>query len=324
MSKSGISLSYTANEKYQTSPRSWYLHYDRGLREAVTGSALLFGSALDVAQGELLTNRDLDKAKEVFLKLWKSQQINGKWANLGTSKDIKWSKSDMDENILEDSDKKLIAKGNTPAWASLQRKGLLMMEAYNEQVMPHLKNVVSTQEYVKIENGEGDIIRGYIDLIAEFELNEDVVNTYTEDEALKQSLLDLKQYNGQKLLIDNKSTSIKYKEDSVRTSKQLATYLESPTLDPDIFYAAYIAVPKKFRSRKLPKVPIQIIIDEIPQETTDMIFQQYQDTLKGIKLGEFPCTKECTKTPWGCCYEKYCNSEGKDLTGLIYVGKDKK
>lgn len=324
MKKSGISLSYTANEKYQNSPRSWYLHYDRGLREIVTGSALPFGSAFDVAQGELLTNKNLEAAQDVFLKMWKSQQINGVYENLAKTDKVRWSKADYDAVILTEDDKKLIEKGNDKSWVSMRRKGVLMLEAYRDQVLPHLKNVVSTQEYVKIENGEGDIIRGYIDLIAEFELDKDLVMSYDKDTALRDSLLALEKYNGQKLLIDNKTTSVKYKEDSVKTSKQLATYLESPTLDQDVFYAAYFAVPKKFRTTKLPKIPIQIIIDEVLQETTDMIFNEYQDTLRGIKLGEFPCTKQCTKTPWGCCYEKYCDSEGKDLTGLVYVGKDKK
>jgi len=321
---SKIKVSYTANEKFQVSPRSYYLHYLRKLREEVVGSALPFGSVFDTAQGTLLMERDLEKSKSIFTKLWKSQQINGKWENMSTTNKVRWSKSDYDENILTEEDKALISKGKAnQAWVSMHRKGILMLEAYSEQVLPHLKKVVSTQGYVKIENEEGDLIRGYIDLIAEWELNKEVAVSYKDtDLNLTKSLLELEKYNGEIVVFDNKTASQKYKEDSVRTSRQLGTYIQDTNIPEEVKYAGYIVVPKKFRKNKLPKIPIQVIIDDIPKEIIEDIFDEYEDTIKGIKLGEFPCTGDCKKTPWGCCYKKFCESEGQDTTGLIYVGKD--
>ncbi|PCI45924.1 MAG: hypothetical protein COB41_00610 [Proteobacteria bacterium] len=286
------------------------------------GSALFFGSVFDAAQGVLLMEKDIKKAHGVFEKLWKSQKINGKTEKLSTTDKVKWSKADMDEFILTDEDKALIEKGDvTPQWVSMRRKGHLMLDAYNEQVVPHLKEVISTQQYVKIENEDGDLIRGYTDLIAVWELNEEVANSI-EDEKLRESILELKKYNGQVIIFDNKTASQKYKEDSVKDSRQLGTYVENPLLDFEVELAGYIVVPKKFRKQKLPKIPIQIIIDKVDSDVVEEIFEEYEDSLKGIKLGDFPCTRECTKTPWGCCYAKYCSSGGEDTTGLVYVGKD--
>ena len=54
-----VKLSYTANAKYQLSPRAYYLHYLLKLREEKVGSALAFGNAMDLAINSMLKNKQL-------------------------------------------------------------------------------------------------------------------------------------------------------------------------------------------------------------------------------------------------------------------------
>lgn len=311
----GIKISYTQNEKYQMSPRSWFLHYMLKLREAKTGSALVFGNAVDQALNNLITNK-FDKqdatAEEVFRTAWKKQDINGNSVNLATTDLVKYSKADLDLDLLTDDDRKAIEKKlASPEWLSLQRKGLAMLKAYEEQVLPHLSDLHKIQQYVKIENSEQDQIIGFIDLIAKFKVND----------SGKHELDHLKKYNDKLIIFDNKTTSIKYKDDSVATSRQLGTYAEAPNV-AEHDYEGYIVIPKKFRKEKEPKIPIQIIIDKVDPEVVKSTFDSYSSTIEGIKLGKFNCTG-CRNTPFGCAYKTYCSTDGKDTTGLIYI-KDKK
>lgn len=313
-----ISLSYSANNRYKDSPRAWYLHYMRRLRPEQTTSALVFGTAIDAALNQMIENK-FNKEQKDYIKtfevLMKKQKVNNKMVDLRTSDAIKFYKSDvLDDFFLTDEDKKLLEKYKKE-WVSLRRKGLMMLKAYQEQVMPHLSELHSIQTYVNIPNNEGDKIIGFTDLIARFEINSEAENA--------KDLEHLSDYNGKLIIFDNKTSSIKYKEDSVRLSEQLGTYKENPKVDEEIDGEGYIVLPKKFRKQKKPMIPIQIIIDKVDPTIVESIFESYGKTIQGIKMGDFPCTQNCLKSPFGCVYEKYCKSDGKDLEGLVYVGKEK-
>ena len=311
-----VKISYSANEKYNTSPRSWYLHYQLRLREEKVGSALPFGNAVDNALNVLIEKKfdpTIDKDPyEVFDYCWKHTTINNKKVNLMKSDLIRYSKADLDEDLIKDEESQKLLKTAKAEWVSLRKKGHMMIDAYTEQVLPHLSELISVQKYIKIENDDGDSIIGYMDLIARWKVNDEVDHCWDH----------LKKYDGKLIIFDNKTSSIKYKLDSVLTSRQLATYSEAPNL-PEHDYEGYIVLPKKFRKKKLPKVPIEIIIDKVDHELVDSMFEEYGNTIQGIKLGQFPCTG-CEKSIWGCPYKKYCESGGQDTTGLVYVprGKD--
>ncbi len=291
-----IQLSFSANQKYIMSPRSYYLHYILRLRPEIIGSALVFGGVVDIGLNALLEKKS--NAAELFTRAWTKQNINGKNIDLRHTDLIKYSKADYDENILNQSDLEAIEAGLNPNWVSLHRKGQLILKAYTEQVMPFIVEVIAVQKYVKLKNGEGDSFVGWVDFIAKFD-------------------------DGKVYIVDNKTTSIKYKDNSVRESAQLATYFEAAKEDNiKADGAAYITIPKKFRKKKEPLIPIQIIKDNINEELIETTFQEYDNTLHGIKMGEFPCTG-CADNPFGCSYKKYCESDGKNLEGLIYVKKEK-
>lgn len=293
----GVQISFSANQKYQMSPRSYYLHYYLRLRPAVVGSALVFGGAIDQGLNALLEKKE--NPEEIFLKAWSAQEINGEMLDLSTTDKIKYSKADYDYTILTEDDMGMIGAGATKEWVSLRRKGLMIIEAYREQVIPQIKEVVAVQKYVELKNDNGDSLIGWIDFIATFD-------------------------DGKTYICDNKTTSIKYKPDSVAQSGQLATYFEAAK-DQNIKVdgAAYIAIPKNFRKSKQPLVPIEIVKGEIDDNILDKTFEEYDKTIQGIKMGEFACTG-CKDNVFGCVYKTYCDSGGLDTTGLIYVEKREK
>lgn len=305
---SGIRISYTANNKYQDCPRSWYLHYLQRLREKVQGSALSFGNAMDAALNELLNTRDMTRAKEFFERHWKTNEINGKKEDLRKTDKIKWYKSDLDESLWIDGDIKLAQKYH-PEWVTLRRKGLMLLEAYEQQVMPHIKEVIAVQEYVRIDNPGGDYIMGYVDLVAKWYL----------DETIPYHNPELAKFNDKIILFDNKTSSQKYKSDSVKESGQLGTYTENHSEDYEVDYEGYIVLPKKFRKKKEPLIPVDIIIDTVADETIEHQFQEYEDTITGIRLGQFPRIDNCKSIPFGCPYENYCASCGKNMEGLVQL-----
>jgi hypothetical protein len=59
---------------------------------------------------------------------------------------------------------------NRCSWLGLKRKGKILLEAFDKQVRPKIKNVVSLQKRSKIEDpNTGDQIIGYIDMVLELE-----------------------------------------------------------------------------------------------------------------------------------------------------------
>lgn len=322
-----IKVSFTAMEKYKLSPRAWYLHYQLKLRPEVIGSALVFGNAIDAGLNTLLRNKKenkTDNAFDVFELTLTKQVVNNDEEDLRTSKKIKYSQSDFDSDILTSDDYELInSSGYIAEWVSLRRKGFMILEAYEKQVIPHLSEIIAIQQFIQIENETKDRIIGYTDFIAKFQL----------DETIPYCDLELKKYNGHLIVLDNKTSSIKYKEDSVKNSKQLGTYFEDPKLAKEVNYCGYIVIPKKIRKQKEPLIPIEFIIDKVDASVISSVFEDYSNTIHGIKMGYFPCSGECSdrsKNFFGCPYMKFCASHGQDTEGLIYVrekdenGKTKK
>lgn len=293
-----IQLSYSAANKYNESPRAYYLHYLLRLRPAQVGSALVFGNAIDVGLNQLLKPSSDADPKDLFDDALIKQTINGEIVDLRTSDLIKYSKADLDEGIFTDEDRELLKRYNKN-WISLRRKGHLIIDAYKEQILPRFKEVFAVQRFVKLDNEIGDSFIGYVDLIARWE--------------------DDKIY-----IFDHKTSSIKYAEDSAQTSQQLATYFEGVGHEFKVDGVGYIVIPKNFRKKKEPKIPIEVILGNVDEVIVQETFDMYDKALNGIKLGEFHCNpKACCATPWGCAYKRYCESNGRDLTGLVKL-PDKK
>lgn len=336
-----IQLSHSAADKYETCPAMYKFHYIDKIRPEEAGSALFLGSAIDEALNRMLLEKKkklsedekkmMEKTpEEHFLDNFRTFKHNGKEIDIRTSPLAKYFKSDLDTSVLEDDDyEKLIEfdpeiedheayieeiqgfiKDNQEleeqdkrlynfiCWLSLRKKGLMLIDAYRQDILPLIHETISIQQRVHLPNNNGDFILGFIDAVV----------TFTDNP-------------NRKVVLDNKTSSKAYKDDSVSLSPQLATYCEFMELD----YAAYAVVEKKLRKRE-PRTRTQLIVDKVAENTYDETFDKYEKVLNGIKNGEFEKNYDSGCFFYGsrCPYYRYCRSDGKIMDGLICTKKSKK
>lgn len=233
-----LRLSHSAVYTYSTCSRKYDFHYNLRLRAKVISGALLFGGAMDKALGTLLDTNDLNAAKEMFAKSWTFQEINGELTTLPWTQKVVYAQKDYDGDLIFDKDeekflevkkkqnvetdkslKQLTAfyrelkkeKGHTGLtdeqklvynyghWICLLNKGLIMLEGYHKNILPRIKKVHAQQKKISIKNDGGDEIIGYIDLIAEMD-------------------------DGKTYILDHKTSSSEYDQDSAGSSPQLILY----------------------------------------------------------------------------------------------------
>lgn len=305
-----VQLSFSAAQKYKTSPRAWYLHYVLRLREKNLSSALFFGAALDQALNALLEARrdgrelPLAVAQEIFTAAWTTAKVDDKEVDLSVPGVVKFSKADGDLSILTLDDKAEIETTfRDEVWVAMKRKGLMMIEAYVEQILPRIKEVIFVQKDIRLENEHGDVFVGFVDFCAVWE-------------------------DGRTILFDNKSSSVVYDPNSATNSEQLATYYEATRDEVKVDAVGFIVLPKKVRKKKAPLIPIDVVIGDVSEEVIEKTFRMYDEVLDGIKNERFECTRHledgCCSAPWGCTYRNYCLSGGKDTTGLVFHKEKKK
>lgn len=296
----GIQLSYSAAERYLLSSMSYYLHYFLRLRPVEISSALFFGSTVDTALNHILEQKKNNKpidvlaVKLLFKNSLTTMKVNGVNLDLRIKGIVKFSKADLDESLIKDIE---IPENHDPAWYSLLVKGYIIIDSYITQVLPRIKTVHQVQYNINLKNATGDSFVGVVDLIA--------------------TLIDDKTY-----ILDNKTSSRRYKVDSVGESEQLATYFDALKDNYNLFGAGYIVIPKNLRKKKEPKCEIEIILGETKEELIEQTYVKYDQVLNGIKNGQFSCSGDCRSAPWGCCYSRYCESGGVDTTGLVFHKKE--
>ncbi len=267
------------------------------IRPVETGSALAFGSALDVGLNSMLG--DLRDNREVSVERAKAM-FDTEFAGYDAGS-IKYSKADEDRDVLTSGDLENIAADPSIIIPNLCliRKGHILIDEYMTQVIPKIEKVYEVQKAISLKNELGDEFTGIIDFIAKID--------------------------GKIWIIDNKSSSIKYAKDAVGESGQLATYFEAMKDEYELSGALFIVIPKNIRKKKKPVVDIEFVYGAIPETLIEKTFQDYENVLSGIKTGEFPCSRSqrdgCCSKPWGCSYRGLCESGGTDMTGLKYTEK---
>lgn len=239
---------------------SFRLHYIEKIRPKTTTSALIFGAALDQALNKILLNEP-DSAEDTFEHFFKRQEINGVETDLQTSENVLYAKADYDVDLLSANDVETLKEEATRSglsgytdhlsafkeirkkreestlsleetryynlsnWLCLRQKGLLMLEAYKTKVFPRLLKVHEIQKEIKLENENGDIVVGFVDLIADVEGEGTVV-------------------------LDNKTAGRPYAPDSVKTSEQLSLYLHAVEQQYKTRKAGYIVLLKNVAKNK--------------------------------------------------------------------------
>lgn len=336
-------------------------HYKDRLREKVKSGALLLGDALDKALNHLIVNKDLQTAKQVFEDNLKTNSINNKIVDVYNSPDIVYSDYDYDIDLLDTSkvveefgsdfhsklnfiksEKKRVGFKNLSTdsrlfynrlnYLCLKQKGFLFLECYFNEILPKIKKVIAIQKEIELSDGT-NALTGFIDFIAEWE-------------------------DGKTVLFDNKTSSIDYPADSVKTSQQLAIYKEACaqagiTLDAFGYIILYKRL-EKGRDRKCPKcgfkppksskfkscnneisgqrcgnawedvlsleVRHQVIIDSIPDRTQDIVMENLDTVVKMINNEIFPRNFNACKGAFGlCAYYNLCYNKSED--GLEKVVK---
>lgn len=323
-------LSHTQFSKFQDCPTAWRYHYKEGYRPIKQSSALLFGSAIDKALEAVLKNPEVD-LYSVFDKMWNFQEINKKLTALPTCLDIQYSKSDYDEELLFDEDKQkfsgydislLLEKENLTkeedevlhlaSWLSLKRKGEAMLHTFQSEVMSKINKVYAVQKQIKLTNNTGDVITGYIDLVADY-----------ADEGV--------------VVFDVKTASREYDKGAVLTSPQLSLYVHGVSEEYNTRKAGYIVLIKKLMKDKTkvcskcgfngtggrhktcndesngercngewiekinPRCLKQILVDNIPEQTEDIVLQNMDYINQAIKNGVYYRNLQSCIRPYGKC-----------------------
>lgn len=357
----GNKLSHSAATRYQTCPKSFELHYRRKLRPKIQSSALLFGSALDAGITSLLKGEEKQSAEDVFTFFWRFQDVNGTRQYLTTYTNIVYANSDMDVDLLQKEDYEKIKeicsvesvdkeleevlkekeyfgfKGlreerkkflNVCNWFCLYRKGLIMIKTFKEKVLPNIIEVLGTQVYVKLDNGAGDTIVGFADMVVRWK--------------------DIKE----PVILDLKTSSKEYDEElSVITSPQLTLYVHALS---DQFEntrkAGYIVLNKHIRKNKEkkcskcgndgtggrhktcnatnpengercngewietfnPEAKVQLLIEDIPEQTEEIVLENMDHINEAINNGQFHRNLGNCQMAWGPC----------TFFNLCYYGKD--
>lgn len=349
-------LSHSQVSRYALCGESYRLHYVARIRPTTQSAALCFGTALDDALNVLVTNTGSPEDK--FISTFTNQNVNNVSTYLPTCVDLVYAETDYDAELLTDADKDVIdaaMAGGTISnvvnpfttydelrkkkkesgfenlkneekrfynflnWLSLMRKGLLMLKVYRTKVLPKIKKVHAVQKYVALENGDGDKIIGYVDMIA-----------------------DIEGYGT--VIVDHKTSAMEYDQDAVLTSPQLSLYMHILEQEYNTRKAGYIVLRKSVvKNRKKicsvcghdgtggrhktcdkevagkrcggdwnetidPDISVQIIVDDIPPLTEQVVIENYDETNKAIKSGTYPRNfNSCSNTYGGpCAYKGLC------------------
>lgn len=357
-------LSYSQLRTYSECGKKYFYHYKQGLRERTKSGALLFGTAFDKAVEAVLKDRNVDE-KAIFDDIWTTQEINGKQVYLPDSTLAVYASADFDSDVLLEEDARFLkAKAkellpdlfneveedvealynqcktfksqkafrsfkeeenkflNLCSWCSLRRKGHLMLDEHRRYILPRIKEVKGTQVEINLDNGVGDSLLGFADLVCTWD-------------------------SGETLVLDYKTSSIDYEEDSVRTSPQLTIYGHAL----NIKRAGFIVFKKGVKKNRTkicsickndgsgarhktcanevdgkrcngawietlkPEIEIQIIIDDIPPRTEEIVMENIEVINKAINSEIFPRNFDNCIKPWGrCAFYGLCHSnDASDL-----------
>lgn len=256
-------LSHSAVSRYLKCPESYKNHYIRKLRPDATSSALLFGSALDAAievvlgdseleymtvfwenwnsafinkkREDLPTNTKIAYAeKDMDWDLLQEADVLKLESFIKTKNLAKLAKGDAKETYKECQDKKKKRKYvkfseaehqylNYANWLCMARKAPLMIEAFKKHILPKIKEVHSTQKQITLENDEGDVARGFIDIVVTLD-------------------------DGKKYVLDVKTSARKYDEDAANNSPQLSLYAHHEGIE-DVGYVVLYKNISKVKTR---------------------------------------------------------------------------
>ncbi len=231
--------SYSQSSTYVNCSKHWYWKYIEKWESPDENSSLPFGTAFDAAVSAILQKQT--NYIDIFNNKWYSTtNRKGVASPIFDSKTISYGSNDFDEYVLKPEDLdlmkdwltelkleklgtdpveafKVIAKDkknpykrpnemkiqyyNRCNWLSLKRKGELLLDAFVEQFMPQVDEVLSIQKHAYIKDEiTGDAVMGFLDFVLKMKGRD------------KNTIFDLK------------TSANPYKQDQIDNSDQLTLY----------------------------------------------------------------------------------------------------
>jgi hypothetical protein len=216
--------SFSSLTKFKECGFAFKLHYIDKIRPTEEPGALSFGSAIDKAFTAMLIPGE-KTAEQVFLEEWTEDKI--------LTGNQKFSKSDFDSDIIpigwtNDGSKFTGDILDLMTFESLKQKGLIILQALREKLLPKIEKVYGVQVPISLKNqdGEGDEFIGFIDFV-----------------------IKLKGYD-KPIIGDLKTTSVKYEADAVKKSPQLTVYTYAAGSNYGTNLAGFFVVNKKINKTK--------------------------------------------------------------------------
>lgn len=272
-------ISHSRTELYSSCGKKYYFKYVEKLEPNNTPLALLFGLAIDKSINYLLTQFkkkkkiSLKRANTIFLKEM------GKWTG---QNELIYFKNELPDGY--DPEGKTMLENQLAAFENMKIIGQMMLETYNSDILPLFDEIIDIQIEKKINNEDGDTLSLVVDFIVKLK-------------------------DGRLVLMDNKTSSKPYKDDSVKTSPQLALYSEYF----ENKYCGYIVLLKKLKDGKIAH---QVLVDEISEEFTQSVFDGLEEKMGMIKAEIFEKNeKNCWSFGKRCPYWDACKKN--DISGLI-------
>ena len=329
-------VSHSSISDYTLCPRKYRLKRVDRIRSVDLKSAFFFGSAIDAAVEAIFLRKKKDLTEEEaklverdYLNVFQEQLNKAKHpityeeVQVAKNPNVSYSKADYqpellgDESLSDIRDFALKLEFDTPDledmqellvevmeskskdedikvlqnyinWNCLLEKGTLILSEVYNWCEENVKETLSVQREIRVED-ENDVLVGWNDL----------------EVVLK---------NNKHVLVDFKTSSIKYDSNDANESQQLTIYGEMLGLDD----VAFLVFEKNIRKRE-PRVRWQFIEGKLTEEQKYKTFNDIEEALEGIDNENFPKNLKGCYRYGKCEYFDFCKS--KNMKGLVKVEK---
>lgn len=213
---------------------------------------------------------------------------------------------------LTDSD---ISYLNLHFFLSLCRKGEMMIESFQKDILPNILKVHAIEKAIKIDMSletdkpMTDYLIGYLDMKIDYKI--------TDKKLAEKSGLSLGEVVT--VLFDNKTSSTRYGSKCLEEKPQLNIYqfAENTKYIGYIVGVKEIKRPKNGSRKGETYADIQVVIGEASDIISNQVLDNVNVMLDGISKKEFPMNLDTCSMVYGkrCCYYDYCRSG--NMVGLI-------
>ena len=205
-------------------------------------------------------------------------------------------------------------------WLSLRRKGIKMIEAYRDEVVPRIVKIHSIEQKINLECDQDSLI-GYIDMVCDYRINSEMAEK-----------LDKNEDDVVKILLDHKTASVKFTAGLRAGTLSKIERGDAPQLylydyAEEVGTVGYIVMVKKIKKPKRgPKkdmvfCDVQMMAGKPTEEQYTNVLNTAGNVLEGITTEAYePDTTGCMAFMSRCCYYEQCQ-EGREDFNNLYCGK---